>query len=131
MSTPRKISLELQNMLHALANSELPDTTADRDTKQHKVADLRASFRRMNSSDPARFKPGDLVRWQPHMKYTTLPAYGEPAVVVEVLSHEVLSSGAHPCSTYYRSPCTLVLGVPHKGGFHCWHFDGRRFELAT
>ena len=137
MSTPRRLDPALQSMLHNLANADgtaanaANAATALSNARKAKIASLRDSFARLQHTHPFHFKPGDLVRWQPGLKYKKLPAYGEPAVVVEVLPQPVFDENA-PCgSAYFRSPCSLVLGLQRDGKFSCWHFYGRRFELAT
>lgn len=130
MSAPRRLGPALQSMLHDLANADATVATAQSYARQSKIEALHDSFDRLQRTNPSHFKPGDLVQWQPGLKYTKLPAYGEPAVVVEVLPQPVCDENAPCCSAYFRSPCSLVLGLQREGRFLCWHFDGRRFELA-
>ncbi len=129
MNTPRKLDPKLKSILHGLAQSELPiqDVRYD-EQREQTIASLRASFLRMQSTDPAQFRPGDLVRWQPGLKCAKLPEYGESAVVVECLDPPIVDGPPNSGSPYFRNPLSLVLGLWHDGGFHCWHFDGRRFE---
>lgn len=80
-----------------------------------------------------RFKPGDLVCWKPGMKNRRVPAYGTPAVVLEVLEEPIPDSETESGSTYFREPLSLVLGLfwdrdQGRGDFVAFHFDGRRFE---
>ena len=131
MSSKRKLDPALQSMLHDLANTEPDKAALRREARNLTIEALRESYRRLQSTDPASFRPGDLVRWQPGMKYVKWPQYGETAVVIECLEPPVLDDEPDSGSCYFRTPLTLVLGVPHKDGFHCWHFDGRRFELVA
>ena len=79
------------------------------------------------------FKPGDLVCWKPGMRNRRVPAYGTPAVVLEVLETPIPDSDKESGSTYFHEPLSLVLGLfwnrdPGRGDFVAFHFDGRRFE---
>jgi hypothetical protein len=130
MSTSRKLDPALKNMLHDLASGDPIAAMEPSDAQQRKIAALRDCFARLKHTNPAHFKPGDVVRWQPGLKYMTLPAYGEPMVVVEVLVQPVFDAHASTGSSCYRSPLSLVLGMPRHGKFFCWHFDGRRFEVV-
>jgi hypothetical protein len=130
MNSKRKIDPALQSMLLGLANSEHSDVDLRREARELKIDALRESYRRIQSTDPSKFRPGDLVRWQPNMKYVKWPQYGEAAVVVECLDPPVLEVERQSGSPYFRNPMTLILGMHHQNGFHCWHFDGRRFELV-
>ena len=85
----------------------------------------------LNQQHP--FKPGDLVCWKPGLKNRRLPAYGTPAVVLEVLDPAILDTEQESGSTYFREALSLVLGLfwdrePGRGDFVAFHFDGRRFE---
>ena len=101
------------------------------DLRQQKIERLRDGFRRLNATDPTQFRPGDLVQWQPGLKDVKWPQYGEPVVVVECLDPPLMDTDRESGSPYFRSPLTLVLGLQRKDGFHCWHFDGRRFERVA
>jgi hypothetical protein len=131
MTGKRKIDPALQSMLLGLANAEHGDVDLRQEAREQKIEALRESYQRMQSVDPTKYRPGDLVRWQPRMKDVKWPQYGEAAVVVEVLDPPVLEVGRESGSPYFRNPLTLILGLQHKDGFHCWHFDGRRFELVS
>lgn len=130
MSKERKLDPALQSMLHGLANTLQSDVDIRREAREHKLEALRDGYRRLRSTDPTQFRPGDLVRWQPGMKYVKWPQYGEAAVVVECLEPPVVDDEQDSGTAYFRSPLTLILGLQRKDGFHCWHFDGRRFELV-
>lgn len=128
MTHQRKINPELQSMLHGIVNNAHCADDLRREARQQKMDALRESYQRLQSTDPAQFRPGDLVRWQPRMKDVKWPQYGEAAVVVECLDPPVLEVERESGSPYFRQPATLVLGLLRDDGFHCWHFDGRRFE---
>jgi hypothetical protein len=79
------------------------------------------------------FKPGDLVCWKPGLRNRRVPAYGTPAVVLDILETPIPDTETESGSTYYREPLSLVLGVfwdrdQGRGDFVAFHFDGRRFE---
>lgn len=75
------------------------------------------------------FKPGQLVKWKPDLKNRRRPAYGEPAIVVEVLSQPVFAKSDDSSTPYFREPLDMVLGfIDEDGDFLCYHFDSRRFE---
>lgn len=133
MSPPRKIDPQLQALLHGLASAQSTDTAAlthHQEATAQKTAALRDAYQRMHHTDPAQFCAGDIVRWQPQLKNARWPAYGETAVVVECLNPPLVESNPHSGSPYFREPLSLVLGQQRDGGFHCWHYDGRRFERA-
>ena len=130
MNPPRKIDPQLQALLHGLANADNADTTQahQQALQADTTAALRDGYQRMHSTDPAQFRVGDIVRWQPRLKNARWPEYGEPAVVVECLSPPILQSNPSAGTPYFREPSSLVLGLQRDGAFHCWHYDGRRFE---
>lgn len=78
------------------------------------------------------FQPGTFVRWKKGMKNRKLPAYGEPAIVVEVLNTPVFDkqAGADSESALFREPLDLVLGCfpRNEEDFLLFHYDSRRFE---
>lgn len=92
------------------------------------VARLRACARRL--ATPHRFQPGQLVQWKKGLKNKRTPEYGEPIVVVQVLTEPLYEQKeANSSSPYFREPLTLVAGEMDKDGdFLCFHYDARRFE---
>jgi hypothetical protein len=77
-------------------------------------------------------QPGNFVRWKMGMKNRKLPAYGEPAIVVEVLPAPIYDRKytGEAESPLFHEPLDLVLGLYAANGeeFHLLHFDSRRFE---
>ena len=128
MNTPRKLDPKLKSLLHGLAQSELPAQDKDDTPREKTIQTLRAKFARMHSTDSTQFRPGDLVRWQPGLKNAKWPEYGESAVVVDCLDPPFVDGNLSSGWPYFREPLSLVLGLWHEGGFHCWHFDGSRFQ---
>ena len=59
------------------------------------------------------FRPGQFVRWKQGMKNKALPAYGDPVIVMEVLSSPVFDrkGGVESESPLFREPLDLVLGL--------------------
>jgi len=131
MSGPRKLDPAIQSMLHGLANALPPEVALQRDAHDPQIALLRERYRRITRTDPAQFRPGDLVRWQPGLKNTRIPNYGETMVVVECIDPPCSTEVKHGGSPHFREPLSLLLGTMHEGMFTCWHFDGRRFERAS
>lgn len=76
------------------------------------------------------FKPGDIVCWKAGLKNRKRPGYGEPAIVVEVLTIPVFEGTDDAGSPYFREPLSVVLGLLNDEDFIMFHYDGRRFELA-
>lgn len=134
MTKPRKIDPQLRALLRAMARAENTDATdATAPTSQQALqanatAALRDAHQRMHNTDPAQFRVGDIVRWQPRLKNARWPEYGELAVVVECLNPPIVDSKPSASTPYFREPSSLVLGLQRDDGFHCWHYDGRRFE---
>jgi hypothetical protein len=84
--------------------------------------------------DASTFKVGDVIRWKDRLKNKTIPPYGVPVVVVEVLPEPVLNSESSSGSKYFREPLDLVVALfmeNDSGGedtIEMFHFDSRRFE---
>ena len=79
------------------------------------------------------FQPGELVCWKPGLRNRHAPAYGTPAVVLEVLDPPIYDGEQESGSAYFREPLSLVIGLfwnrdPHRGDFIAFHVDERRFE---
>ena len=74
-------------------------------------------------------RPGMLAVWKPGMKNRRSLAYGEPAIVVDVLDNGLMDT-EHGCgSVYFREPLDLVLGfIDEDGDFSTLYYDSRRFE---
>jgi hypothetical protein len=77
------------------------------------------------------FRRGQLVKWKPKLKNRKRPAYGEPAIVVDVLDTPVFDGKEEAGSAYFREPLDIILGVIDvDGDFATFHFDSRRFDSA-
>jgi hypothetical protein len=78
----------------------------------------------------AAFRPGMLVEWKPRLRNKNRPAYGEPAVVVEVLSQPVTGQTDESGSPYFREPLDIIAAIidPNDDRFDLYYFDSRRFQ---
>lgn len=75
------------------------------------------------------FKPGDVVKWKAGLKHLTYPAYGKPAIVVEVLSQPYENTFVGPESPYFGEILDLRIGVvADDGGFYVYVVPANRFE---
>ena len=94
---------------------------------------LLALQRRFAMGPRENFSPGQIVQWKAGMRNRFLPAYGELAIVMEVLNPPILDTDAENAGTnYFREPLSLVLGLHDPDGdFQIFHFDGRRFEVIA
>ncbi len=71
---------------------------------------------------------GDIVRWKAGMKNRSVPAYGEPVIIVEILKEPVVG-GDDSGTPYFREQLTVKLGwIDPDGDFVCFHYDGSRFR---
>ncbi len=99
---------------------------------ENDAARLRSLFARLNDGRERSLKPGMLAVWKPGLKNKRLPAYGQPAVVMEVMKEPVLDHTEEAGSPYFREPIGLLLGVLMEGtDFWVWHFDARRFQPVS
>jgi hypothetical protein len=90
---------------------------------------LRALYRRLHDGRERALRPGRLAIWKPGLKNRRFPAYGQPAIVVEVLDPPVLDHEMGSGAPYFREPLDLLLGILHpEGDFLVYHFDSRRFQ---
>ena len=91
---------------------------------------LEIAFQTFNASH--HFQPGQFARWKKGMKNKNLPAYGDPVIVMEILSTAVFDRkfGAESESPLFREPLDLVLGLFNRNDedFLLFHYDSRRFE---
>ncbi|MBK1618471.1 hypothetical protein CKO42_08475 [Lamprobacter modestohalophilus] len=124
-----RIGLNEETPNSLLLNESLDDLLGDLEGDLGSV--LLERYALLNQ--PQAFKPGDLVCWKPGLKNRRVPAYGAPAVVLEVLDQPITDGETESGSTYFREPLSLVLGLfwdrdQGRGDFVAFHFDGRRFE---
>ena len=90
---------------------------------------LRALYRRLHDGRQRALRPGRLAIWKPGLKNRRFPAYGQSAIVVEMLDPPVLEHEMESGAPYFREPLDLLLGILHPDGdFLVYHFDSRRFQ---
>lgn len=129
MSTPKKLDPKFREMLAKIARDGADADEASAEIVVADQGDLQELYRRFTAPPAKPFVPGMLVRWKPGLSNKRFPAYGEAAVVVEVLDTPCVDPEAEAGLTYFREPLDLVLGVRYKtGDFLLWHYDSRRFE---
>lgn len=76
-------------------------------------------------AEPEQFNPGDLVTWKASLRNRRFPAYGRPAVVIEVVPGRTISSDE---AKGIPEPIDLTLGIlDGDGDFMVYHYEGRRF----
>lgn|GEM_PF-919457 len=74
-------------------------------------------------------KAGDIVRWKKGLSNRKLPAEGQDAIVIEVLTEKNLQKEKDSGTPYYREPLDLALAIlDSKGDLVIFHYDQRRFE---
>jgi hypothetical protein len=136
----RDRSLSSRELLNRIGlDEETPNSLLQEESLDELLGDLEGDlsavllerYRLLNQRHA--FKPGDRVCWKPGLRNRRLPAYGTPAVVLEVLDPPITDGETESGSTYFREPLSLVLGLfwdrePGRGDFVIFHFDGRRFE---
>ncbi len=75
---------------------------------------------------------GDLVQWKEGLKNKTRPGYGEPAIVVDVLSQAFNDIEAPVASPYHKENLDIKLAVivlnDKTPQFLTFYYDKQRFE---
>ena len=83
---------------------------------------------------PNAFRKGQLVTWKDGLRNRKYPAYGEVAVVRDVLTspiHDGCDEARCTGSPNFGEPLTLVLAlIDPDGDFLEYYYDGRRFQPA-
>ena len=75
------------------------------------------------------FAKGQFVHWKPGLKNRKFPDYGEPCIVMAVLSAPIFDpSEDHASSCYFQEPLNLVIGLVREDDLLEFRVDGRRFE---
>lgn len=87
-----------------------------------KLSEIKADF-----DKGYEFKPNDIVKWKANLKNKTIPDYGEPAIVLEVLREPVFDE-KETGSTYFREPLNIILGILAEGELISFHYDSRKFQ---
>ncbi len=90
---------------------------------------LQTLYQRLTNGREKTLRPGVLAIWKPGLKNKRFPAYGHPAIVVELLDPPLLDHEEEAGMTYYREPLDMQMGILHRDGdFLVYHFDSRRFQ---
>jgi len=75
------------------------------------------------------FQKGDIVVWKEGLKNKLRPAYGEPCIVLDILTEPVLDKEKNTGSPYFNESLNLVLGIiDEDDDFLVFHYDSKRFE---
>jgi hypothetical protein len=79
-----------------------------------------------------KFKVGDVVCWKPGLRNFNSPAYGRPAVVIEVLKEPHVIKDVPPPSNHFLEMLNLkILVLDSDRDCNEFLVDGRRFQKAT
>lgn len=90
---------------------------------------LQTLYQRLTNGREKTLRVGMLAMWKPGLKNRRFPAYGQPAIVVELLDPPLLDHEEEAGMTYYREPLDMQMGILHRDGdFLVYHFDSRRFQ---
>ena len=119
--------MENDEILKLLLRKELdvsPGASFDIDARIKDLKSLNESYKHVFE-----FKIGDIVHWKKGLKNKKVPAYGEPAVVIQNLVQPILDDKEDTSSPYFREPLNIKLGVIRNGDLLIFHFDSHRFEL--
>lgn len=115
------------------SEDDAPNTSdldpTDERPAQSDVSRLKKAYASLMSV--TRFEAGDIVQWKDFLKNRRYPEYGQPAIVLEVLSESFFDNEDNTGSPYYREPLDLKLGFfDQDGDFVSYYFDSRRFKLT-
>lgn len=92
-----------------------------------RIADAGVAFLQTNQ-----FARGSMVRWKPGMRVARLLAYGQPAVVLQVLREPLVDEDASVLDPSRSYRCDLLIGVESTTGqFATFYADSRRLEHFT
>jgi hypothetical protein len=100
------------------------DTVAPR---QALIATLTELAERLDTPHP--FHKGEFVAWKPGLQKRKHPAYGEPAIVRDILPVPTFDPSENAAgSAYFQEPLTLIIGIYREDDLIELRVDGRRFE---
>ena len=102
------------------------DEQVESENSNPQAKQLRELYRRLSVRHE--FRPGQLVRWKPGLKYRAYPHYDEPAVVVRVLPQPVYDDETNSDSKYFREPLDVQLAVIRDDSYHLYYYDSSKFE---
>lgn len=111
---------------------------ADDDPLEPPQASIAAALRERFDSlrQPHVFAPGELVTWKTGLKNRGIPAYGYPAVIIDVLETPIRDTEESSGCTYFREPLDVIVGVfvdagELRGEFLVWHLNSQRLQPWT
>jgi len=95
------------------------------------VATLRLLCARLNEANE--FAIGDIVQWKTELRNKSRPAYGQPAIILEVKDPPEANLEDDSGSPYFREPLDIVIGfldaaIGETDQMLAYHVDGRRLE---
>jgi len=71
---------------------------------------------------------GDIVQWKDGLRNRAYPRYGEPVIVVRLLTEPVYGDDDSG-TPQFKEPLDVVLGwLDNDGDMVCFHYDRRRFR---
>lgn len=92
-----------------------------------RIADAGVAFLQTN-----KFSLGSMVQWKPGMRVARLLAYGQPAVVLQVLNEPIVDEDASAMDPSRAHMCDLLIGVETPNHqFMTFYADSRRLEHFT
>lgn len=118
---------ESKELIKSLIHSALSENEGEQLTIKEKLQRLKDCKEAINIKH--NFKVGDIVKWKPNLKNRSMPEYGDPLIVLEILENPLFDNEQGPGSTYFNEPLDIVLGlIADEGEFISFYFDSRRVE---
>ena len=118
---------ESKELIKSLIHSVLSENEGEHLTTKEKLQRLKDCKDAINNKH--NFKVGDIVKWKPNLKNRSMPEYGDPLIVLEILENPLFDKEESPGSTYFNEPLDIVLGlIADEGEFVSFYFDSRKFE---
>lgn len=106
-----------------------PGTGEQFEVERKRCGALTALYERLNNGHERRLLPGMLAQWKAGLKNRKHPDYGEPVVVLEVLSPPLIDASFESGSAYFREPLGIVVGLLDDDfGLSAMYADACRFE---
>ena len=122
-----KIISALSEMKDSGGEAEMAIPTAKSSSPSKLAKEVAAAYEVFMKRNE--FAAGQLVTWKDRMQNKSKPDYGQPAIVVEVLSEPRVDNTKSAGSPYYDEPLDLRLGfIDDQGDFVILLFDSRRFR---
>jgi hypothetical protein len=108
------------------ANKNFPEIQlATERSSENRYRKIKEPFDRLHK--PTRFAKGQFVEWKPGLRNKAFPDYGEPAIVMAVLSDAIFDPSENSAaSPYFREPLTIIIGTYADDDLVEFYVDGRR-----